>query len=215
MANNKTQSPLALLGGSFDPIHYGHIKPALEAAKQLNINEIHLLPNRVSPLKQHSTVNERHKLQMLKLVVAQYGQFQIDARELTQPQPNYTINTLKSIRAEIGDRPLCFIMGYDSLASLPRWYQWQQLLDYAHLVVSRRPDQNLNLPTEVRTLLSKVTSNRIASSQGSIICLNTQALPISSTLIRHNIKKGLSVKELMPDCITTYIKENQLYLQAK
>jgi len=213
LINNKPNI-VALLGGSFNPIHYGHIKPALEAAKLLNIDTVRLLPNRISPLKK-SSISTEHKLAMLQLVESQYPEFEIDPRELKQDKSNYTVHTLKEIRKEQPLGPLCFIMGYDSLLSLPHWHQWQELLNYVHLVVCRRPDQQTEPPQEIQSLLARVCATQIKGDHGNIILLNTKVQAVSSTEIRKKTKNSHSIKDLAPTAIAQYIEKNHLYLDGE
>lgn len=199
-----------ILGGSFNPIHYGHIWPAQEAASTLGIDKITLLPNRVSPLKQGS-ISSEHKLAMLNLVKQAQPIFEIDPRELNKQQANYTIDTLKELRQEQAHSALCFLMGMDTLITLPHWHCWQELLDYAHLVVCKRPEQNKELPNEVQQMLAEHGANKIIGLHGKIIMLDTKMYPISSTQIRHKIKNKQSCQGLLPQSIERYLIQNQLY----
>lgn len=134
-----TPSLIGLYGGSFDPVHYGHIATAEELLERLPFAEIRLLPAARSPLKPASTANP-HRLAMLRLALEGKQGLTIDDRELHRPPPSYTVDTLREIRAELGpEQPLAFIMGADSFAGLPLWKDWQSLTDYAHLLVVSRP----------------------------------------------------------------------------
>ena len=132
----------ALFGGTFDPIHYGHLRPALALAKELGLTKINLLPNRIPPHKPQPEANTEQRLAMLQLAIADYSLFSVDTRELEPKlinQPSFTIDTLKSWRQQNGtQQSLAFIMGKDSLLSLPTWKDWQKLLDYCHLLICKR-----------------------------------------------------------------------------
>lgn len=135
-----TRTLHALFGGTFDPIHYGHLKPVEALAQQVGLQHIILLPNNVPPHRPQPEANAQQRLKMVELAVAANPLFSVDSRELLRDAPSFTIETLESLRKERGaERPLAFIIGQDSLLSLHKWHRWESLLDVCHLLVCARP----------------------------------------------------------------------------
>ncbi|MFP5465722.1 MAG: nicotinate-nucleotide adenylyltransferase, partial [Gammaproteobacteria bacterium] len=146
---------VGLYGGSFDPVHIGHVATAEELLARLPFREIRLLPAARSPLKDRSLA-DHHRVAMLKLALAGHAGLGMDDRELRRPPPSFTVDTLRDIRRELGRAtPLAFIMGMDSFVALPRWKDWQRLTEYAHLVVVSRPGQHPALAPELADWLEK------------------------------------------------------------
>ena len=132
--------PVGFLGGAFDPVHTGHLRGALAAREHLSLGRVDLIPAAQSPLKSACAVDATHRLAMLQLAVAGIRGIGVDARELDQPGPSYTVDTLAALRSDFGsDRSLVWIIGSDNLCTLPRWARWQDLLDFAHLAILDRP----------------------------------------------------------------------------
>ena len=141
---------IAYFGGSFDPIHQGHLAAARELVDVFALATLVFLPAALSPLKQQSLAIQ-HRVAMLKLAIEDDRIFAIDEQELHRPQPSYTIDTLRTLRTQYGvQQPLAFIMGMDSFLSLPKWRDWQQLTDFSHLVVVSRPDFDAQFSTELQ-----------------------------------------------------------------
>jgi nicotinate-nucleotide adenylyltransferase len=183
-----TSSLIGLYGGSFDPVHRGHVATAEELAARLPFAEIRLLPAARSPLKPGSTASP-HRLAMLQLALEGKQGLTIDDRELHRPPPSYTVDTLREIRAELGTgQPLAFIMGADSFAGLMQWKDWQALTDYAHLLVVSRPGSSLQLAPALENWLEK---HRIAPGEslesrprGKVLMVETRPHAIASREIR-------------------------------
>ena len=132
--------PVGFLGGAFDPVHIGHLRGAMAVRDCLDLERVDLIPAAQSPLKDSASLSASHRAEMLRLAVAAVPGLEVDPLELDRPGPSYTIDTLKSLRLEYGaERTLVGIVGSDVLATLPRWSQWQRLLDFAHLAVMDRP----------------------------------------------------------------------------
>lgn len=214
----------ALFGGTFDPIHYGHLRPALALAKEIGLSSISLLPNRIPPHKPQPGTTTEQRLAMLKLGIADYPFFTIDTREL-QPQlidkPSFTIDTLKAWREQNGAQSaLAFIMGQDSLLSLPTWKEWQKLVDYCHLLICKRPGYaqptfESNLQTWINQHQTKDIQALHHHPNGYIYFANTPLEAISATEIRQNIDDPQSCKKLLPAKVWQYIHEYGLYNSKK
>ncbi|MGL4859775.1 MAG: nicotinate-nucleotide adenylyltransferase [Enterobacteriaceae bacterium] len=207
----------ALFGGTFDPIHYGHIKPVEALAAEVDLQHVLLLPNHVPPHRPQPEASPAQRLQMLQLVVAQHPLFSIDQRELRRTTPSYTIDTLQELRSELGrETPLAFIIGQDSLLTLHLWHRWQELLDYCHLLVCARPGYPNELQTtELRQWLAQhrtmIPEQLKLQPQGLIYLARTPLLDISATTIRQYQRLGQSCNDLLPPVIQSYIRQQGLY----
>lgn len=208
----------ALFGGTFDPIHYGHLKPVEALAKEVGLQHITLLPNHVPPHRPQPEANAQQRLKMVELAIEGSPLFSVDERELHRTAPSYTIDTLEEIRQEKGDnQPLAFIIGQDSLLTLHYWHRWQSLLDFCHLLVCARPGyaSRLDTPALERWLEDHQTTDvdRLKQQANGLIYLaHTPLLDISATDIRQKKREGLSLDDLLPIPVQTYIDQQGLYI---
>lgn len=214
-SDNKLQQALGIFGGTFDPVHKGHIIPLKQAASLAGINQVKLIPCFVSPLKSSPQVNAKHRLQMLQLVCNDEPLFSIDDREVKSGQSCYSVDTLSSLRTELPNTPLCFFMGMDSLISLPSWHRWQDLVKLCHIIVCRRAGYEQTLPEPVQQLIEMhQTDNKITLQNelcGKIFIAETDNLAISATEIRHQLARGTCPSQLLNKAVETYIQQHKLY----
>lgn len=207
----------AMFGGTFDPIHYGHLLPVEALAKEVGLQHITLLPNHVPPHRPQPEANAQQRLQMVELAIENNSLFSVDERELHRISPSYTIDTLEELRCEKGVKtPMAFIIGQDSLLTLHYWHRWQSLLDYCHLLVCGRSGYADKLDTpELELWLEKHrTANVNALKQcpnGLIYLAHTPLLDISATDIRQRKHAGLSYDDLLPKNVQHYIEQQGLY----
>ena len=206
---------LGIFGGTFDPIHIGHLRMALEIKQQLQLDEMRLLPCYLPPHRPTPGATAEARVAMLNLAVQDCAQLVIDGRELQRDKPSYTYDTLCELRAEVGAQvSLCLCMGMDSFATLDSWHNWDQLLQLAHIVVVARPGWLLPEAGAVADLLALHRSENDAIMQqaaGAIVLLEQRLLPISATDIRAQIQAGNSPQFLVPDGVWNYIRSNALY----
>lgn len=206
---------IGILGGTFDPIHYGHLRPCLDLLQQLNLAEVRLMPNHIPPHRATPGSSSAHRLAMAKLAVIDCDELSVDTRELTRTTPSYTIDTLIELAAENPHTPVCFLIGLDSLNNLHTWHRWQELLSYCHLVVSYRPNYALTLAPEVQKIFEQVQTTNVEDlqqqKQGRILLWPSTQLEISATRIRQLIKHQQSPQYLLPDNVLSYIHKNRLY----
>lgn len=207
----------AFFGGTFDPIHYGHLRPVEALAKEVGLNQVTLLPNHVPPHRPQPEANAQQRLKMVELAIAGNPLFAVDDRELHRTSPSYTIDTLETIRKERGAAlPLAFIIGQDSLLTLHKWHRWQALLEVCHLLVLARPGYNQQMDTpELQQWLEqhRVTDATQLSlrPQGAIYLADTPLLEISATEIRQRRHQGISCDDLLPRAVQRYIELQGLY----
>lgn len=206
---------LGIIGGAFDPVHYGHLRIALEAQQQLGLEAVHWIPTGQPPHRTQALASAQQRLAMLELALQGQSHWHVDRRELERQGPSYMVDTLIEIRQEQGaQRPLVLILGADAFAGLQTWSRWQQLWELAHIVVCARPG-DLALPealvTEVNGRLVTDVAHLVASPAGRLYRLDSTALDIASSQIRRQVAEGLSPRYLLPDTVLHYLAEQHLY----
>lgn len=207
---------IGILGGTFDPIHNGHIRLALEARQQLNLNHVRLIPVNIPPHRSKPVASPIHRQAMLTLAIDSEKDLCIDLRELNSNETSYTINTLKSLRKEFKTDSFCLILGKDAFNKIDSWKDWETLLDYAHIVVANRPGEDANTTSpKLEQWLAQHKTNQAASLKekpaGAIYFINIPMLDISSSNIRQSLSDNKTVDKLIPTTTLTYIKNNHLY----
>lgn len=207
--------PISILGGTFSPIHYGHLRPAEQVRKQLNLSEIRLMPCHRPPHREDPGVSSQTRAEMVKLACLEYPHFKVDLRELERDDPSYTVVTLGQMQKELPDTPLCFLIGMDSLLSFKKWYRWQDILKRCHLIVSYRPGWQLDKAADIQDLLEKhQTQNPVDihnTLAGHIYLAEIDEQNVSSTQIRAYFAQGQSSEGLLPEAVAAYIRQNGLY----
>lgn len=203
---------IGIVGGTFDPIHLGHLVPAHYAAQALKLDKVLLLPNAIPPHRDPHQAPAQARLKMVQLAAQLYPEFSVDTREWQRDKPSYTYDTLVELRAENPDAALCFICGVDAFSKLDSWYRWQSLLSLSNFVVCQRPDQSLPEQGPVAELLKEhcATTTEL-SAAGSILLVDTPLLDISSTAIRERLTNGQSCAEWLPAQVWSYMQEHNLY----
>jgi nicotinate-nucleotide adenylyltransferase len=197
--------PLAILGGTFDPIHNAHLRVAWEASEFLDA-DVRLLPASVPPHREQPMANADERAACVRVVLAGQQRLVLDTRELRRDGPSYTFDTLVELRAEIGDeRALVLLVGADAFAGLPTWHRWRELFDLAHVGVLTRPGHDGALPTELRT---KIASRRCPdagvlrqSAAGRVLQIPVTPLEISASHVRALLAAGRDPRYLVPDAL--------------
>jgi nicotinate-nucleotide adenylyltransferase len=212
-------APVAIFGGTFDPIHHGHLRCALELAEQLQLGQVHLMPCAVPPHRESPAGSALHRAAMLELAVCGESLVTCDRRELGRQGPSYTVDSLIELRRELGEgRSIILIMGCDALLAINEWHRWQELLDWAHVVVLARPGWQLPAHGPIKQWLQ---ANRCGGpeglrqrSAGSVLIQELRLLPISASEIRSIVAAGLSARFLLPESVLAYIGDHNLYLKS-
>lgn len=204
--------PLGIFGGTFDPIHYGHLRPAEEVLDALSLDEIRFIPSALPPHRPVPVASADQRLCMLQLALADFPRFAADDREIRRGGPSYTVSTLESLRAEVGDRPLCLVLGLDAFLGLETWHRWREIPDLAHLVVLTRPGWAMNGLPEWAGGRQCVHGGSLAQSPaGRLFFLAVKPQNISASGIRSALARGQSVQGLLPQAVQTFICQNHLY----
>lgn len=207
----------ALFGGTFDPIHYGHLKPVEALANQIGLSRVIIMPNNVPPHRPQPEATSVQRKTMVELAISDKPLFTLDERELRRESPSYTALTLQAWREEQGPkRSLAFIIGQDSLLSFTTWHHYETILNNSHLIVCRRPGYPLGMENEAdqKWLEDHLTHNADdlhTLPAGKIYLAETPWFNISATLIRERLEKGEKCDDLLPATVLDYINQHGLY----
>ena len=204
---------IGILGGTFDPIHFGHLRPALEIFEQLGLDELRLIPSAKPPHRWQPEANETHRLAMVKLAVKGVDGFIVDDREYHRDGASYTVDTLASIREEIGEKePLCMLIGMDAFEYFTTWHDWLGILDLAHLVISSRPGTNMVETADwMEDRVTESIKDLQKNSAGKLYFADVSQYDLSATFLRKQILAGKSSQFATPVKVSKYIKQNKLY----
>lgn len=207
----------AFFGGTFDPVHYGHLKPVEALAQQVGLGSVTLLPNNVPPHRPQPEATAQQRLAMVQLAIADNPLFRVDDRELQRETPSYTIETLETLRKERGAHAsLAFIIGQDSLLNLYKWHRWESLLSVCHLLVCARPGYRRQLDTpQLQAWFEEHVVTRAArlgeKPAGFIYLADTPLVNVSATEIRARRHARLDCDHLLPVAVQRYIDSQGLY----
>jgi nicotinate-nucleotide adenylyltransferase len=209
---------IGLLGGTFDPIHFGHLGMAQELAEALALDTVKFIPAAVPPLKSQPSASAADRCAMVQLAIANNPDFQLDDRELKRTGPSYTVETLRSLRSELSEQDsLVLFIGSDAFKQFNRWHQWQEIIRLCHIALVARPDSDVSTglnPELVTFLQDHYTENAMdlqSESAGLITMQAITPLAISSSAIREQLKNRQSARYLTPDCVLDYIAQHGLY----
>jgi nicotinate-nucleotide adenylyltransferase len=213
---------LAILGGTFDPIHYGHLRLAAEVKAALALPEVRLIPAGVPPHRTAPVASAAHRLAMTELGCAEFAGLVADGREVAREGPSYTVATLEALHAEQPALPLVLLIGADSFAGLTQWWRWERLFTLAHFAVVERPDtapDAVALPPALEVHWQRRLTTDPARLErtlaGSIVRVSVTPQPIAATAIRAALARGAQgraeIRGLLPATVLDYIDRNQLY----
>lgn len=194
-------SPLALFGGTFDPVHLGHLSVAWEASEMLEA-EVRLLPARVPPHRPAPCADAEQRVAMLRAALRGQSRLRLDTRELDRSGPSYSVDTLAQLRAEQGERALILLMGLDAFNGLAQWERWTEIFDLAHIGVLHRPGFATGPPPELAREVTPRYTTRVhdlhAARAGYVMELDVTPLEISATRIRQLLRDGRDPRYLLP-----------------
>ena len=213
--NDALPRRIGVLGGTFDPVHIGHLRGGLEVAEMMGLDELRLTPNARPPHRDTPHVSAHDRLAMVECAVEGVATLVVDARELQRDKPSYTIDTLELMRAELAAQDQLFLLlGWDAFCGLPTWHRWEELLQHCHILVLQRPDADSEPPDALRNLLAaRSVSDPLALTgpNGNIAFVWQTPLAVSATQIRQLLASGKSVRFLVPDAVLAYIDAHGLY----
>ncbi len=197
--------PIAILGGTFDPVHNGHLRVALEACETLCV-PVRLMPAHVPPHRPAPVASPAQRVAMLRAALAGQDRLQLDTRELDRAEPSFTFDTLHQMRAEFGAQlPLILLLGADAFTGLPTWHRWRELFDLAHIAVLTRPGHSGPLPAELAAVVAARRTESAgalhASAAGKVLDLPVTPLEISASCIRALLARGRDLRWLVPDAL--------------
>ncbi len=208
--------PIGFLGGSFDPVHVGHLQLARDAQDELGLEELRFVPAG-QPWQKTGLTPARERVRMLELALAAKPDWSIDLREVERAGPTYTVDTVRALRAEAGPRrPLVWIMGFDQLLRLPSWHCWEQLLDLVHIAYADRADSAQELDAVMRDYVLRNGGDRTdlhRHAAGRLIRFAMHAVDCSATALRHALRTGdvAYAARYLPVPVIDYVRQHHLY----
>jgi len=216
-------APIGILGGTFDPIHFGHLRLAEESCETLDLSRVLLIPSGQPPHRTAPATPARERLAMARLAAEGNPAIEVEAIEVETAAPSYTVHTLERLRERFGPtRPLVLLLGADAFAGLTTWHRWRELFDLAHLAIANRPGHPPHaryLPAQLSDALDVQCNGRFAdqpedlctAAAGRVLPFEMTPLAISASLIRSRLAAGRSVRYLIPDSVLDYIHSHHLY----
>ena len=213
--------PIGILGGTFDPVHNGHLHLGATCLKELNLAELRFIPLNNPAHRPAPLASAEQRLEMLNLAIDGHALLKVDDCELQRDEVSYTIDTLKQIREKINETPLCMLIGMENFKTLNTWHQWRSLLDYAHIVIANRPmndnetSDSVLINEEMKNFMDNAITQSIKDlhqqAAGLILQLDIPMLDISSTHIKNNFRNNLNSDSLLSNKVLDFIQTHRLY----
>jgi len=205
---------MGIFGGTFDPIHLGHLRPAYEVMQALGLEQVRFLPNRLPPHREPPWLDTETRRQLVETAIADVDGFVLDDRELKREGPSYMVDTLAGLKNDFPEHSLCFIMGMDAFSGFTRWHRWQDILNLCHLIIITRPGAVTPDFAEFREMIeSRIcdqTEALVESQQGQILLQSVTLLDISASQIRQSLMAGASIRYLVPESIRERLEARQI-----
>ncbi len=206
---------IGVLGGTFDPVHYGHLRLALEMREQLGLVRVCMIPAATPPLRDTPYAAPALRLRMLEAAIADEAALYCDDRELHRSGTSFTVDTLMSLRNDLADTAICLILGMDAFIRLEHWHRWRELFDLAHICVAKRPGSSQVVEGELGELVNERQTSDVGAladtAAGRICIRDIPALDVSATHIRGLVSTGRSARYLLPDAVLDIIERQGLY----
>jgi nicotinate-nucleotide adenylyltransferase len=213
------QGPLGLFGGTFDPIHNGHLRTAFELLRALKLAEVRFMPTGNPPHRESTQADAEQRLAMVRAAVADQPGFTVDDREVRRTGLSYSVDTLAELRTEFPLRPLCLLLGMDAFLGLPNWHRWQEILELAHVVVAHRPGWKAPTQGPLGEVMVDRGTGGIrdlhGSKAGKIYVHAVTQLEISSTELRQLLVAGGDPRYLVPDSVRDVVRELGCYARRQ
>jgi len=213
--SNAATGPLGLFGGTFDPIHYGHLRTAFELLQALRLQQVRFVPTGNPPHREQMLADAEQRLEMVRVAVAGQSGFTVDDREVRRSGLSYSVDTLTELRSEFPQRPLCLLLGMDAFLGLPHWHRWRDIFDLAHVVVAHRPGWKAPTQGPLGELMVDRGTGAIRDLHdalaGRIFVHAVTQLEISSTELRQVILGGGDTRYLVPDSVRDLLRQLKCY----
>jgi nicotinate-nucleotide adenylyltransferase len=218
MSSLGSLNPMGIFGGTFDPIHYGHLRSAFELLEAIELSEVRFLPAGNPPHRDSTYADARTRVALVRAAIDGEPRFILDDRELRREGPSYSVDTLLDLRAEFAHRSLCLVVGMDAFLGLPQWHQWREILELAHLVVAHRPGWQAPQSGALGELLADRGTARPQALHetraGRVYIRAVTQLEISSSAIRELVRAGRAPRYLVPDPVCRLLAESGCYNSA-
>jgi len=208
-----TELLYGIFGGTFDPIHKGHLNTVSSVRKQCNLERVHFIPASIPPHRDIPGATAQQRLEMVTIAIAGYPGFDVDDRELRRDTPSYTFDTVKSLQEDNPGRNYCFILGVDAFVGLEKWYRWRDLLDQVHFIIMQRPGWQAPSPLPIwwsERRMSDCDKLR-GKACGGIVEIEVEPNPVSATEIRYGVANNVDISPMVTDAVRNYICSNNLY----
>lgn len=206
---------IGILGGTFDPVHHGHLRLAIEVYERLGLREVRFIPAARPAHRYQPLASPLQRLTMLKLALEGERALRVDEREMERPGPSYMVDTLYSLRQEVGNTPLVLIIGTDAFNGIMHWHNWEQLIDLTHFLIVQRPGCPSSDEADVKEFLQRHAVEDSASLHqqpaGHIFILEHPSITLSATYVRHTLKAGRNPRYLLPVSVLQFIQREGLY----
>jgi len=217
--NTSANGPVGLFGGTFDPIHFGHLRTAFELYQSLKLAEVRFLPTGNPPHREHTLADAEQRLRMVRAAVHDQPAFLVDDRDVRRAGASYTVDTLTELRGEFPHRSLCLLLGMDAFLGLPNWHRWRELFDLSHVIVAHRPGWKAQTQGPLGELMvdrgTGAVNDLHRSPAGRIYVHAVTQLEISSTELRQIIDAGRDPRFLVPDSVRAIIRESGCYARPR
>ncbi len=201
---------IGIFGGTFNPIHVGHIRSAIEVGEILALEQVRIMPANLPPHRDNPVVTAEHRAAMVKLGIKDVKNLQFEDIELQRDDFSYTYETLKILSSNL-EQPLVLVLGVDAFSSFPSWYRWEGILELAHIAVLKRPGSRMSLRAFPSQWVNQRLTKKLQGDSGGIVKIASSRMEVSSTIIRKKIHEGRSIRYLVPESVESYIFENKLY----
>lgn len=206
---------IGILGGTFDPVHFGHLRLAMEIQQDVNLEHIRMLPCYQPVHRPPPVASAEDRLAMLQSAVEYEPALQVDEREIQRHEPSYMVDTLESLKQDFDSARICLIMGNDAFLNFNHWHRWEHILELCHIIVAHRPHYNVAtqsiLHNKLNMHFTQNKSDLFSQASGKIYFQKITSLEIAATDIREQIKEGYNPRYLLPEQVYEYIREHNLY----
>jgi len=209
--------PIGVFGGTFDPIHYGHLRTAFELWQSLRLAQVRFLPTGDPPHREPSLASPAQRLEMVRAAIAGEKAFVVDDREIRRSGVSYSVDTLLELRRDYPRQSLCLMLGMDAFLGMPNWHRWREIFDLAHVVVAHRPGWKAPITGPLGEIMVDRGTGAVRELHGApagrIYVQSVTQLEISSTELRQLILAGRDLRYLVPDAVRELIKSSGCYAQ--